>query len=144
MFFSLVEATRLGEGKLSVQTCQFSLKNWPCVISCRSGVEGQYKYAYYNRRRKWNQWLEFKSWTRLLAFHFKLMLTRKAWIHASPGVGEQVGKVGPLASVNLPKGTLWIYTSSTPLNNLTKCHNPFVAVVLVSISLFNRISTSVD
>ena len=40
-FFSLGEATSLGEGKLWNQTCWTSLKNWPCVISCPSGGVGK-------------------------------------------------------------------------------------------------------
>ena len=41
-FFSLCEATSLGEGKLWIQTCETPLKNWPCVISCPSGGVGKY------------------------------------------------------------------------------------------------------
>ena len=38
-FFSLGEATSLGEGKLWIPT---PLKNWSCVISCQSGGDGKY------------------------------------------------------------------------------------------------------
>ena len=38
----LGEATSLGEGKLWIQTCWTSLKNWPCVTSCPSGGVGKY------------------------------------------------------------------------------------------------------
>ena len=41
-FFSLGEATSLGEGKLWIQTCSTPLKNRPCVISCPSGGVGKY------------------------------------------------------------------------------------------------------
>ena len=41
-FFSLGEATSLGEGKLWIQTCWTLLKNWPCAISCPSGGLGKY------------------------------------------------------------------------------------------------------
>ena len=40
-FFSLGEATSLGEGKLWIQTCKTPLKNWPCVISYPSGGVGK-------------------------------------------------------------------------------------------------------
>ena len=32
------------------------------------------------RRRKWSQWHEFKSWTRLIAFHIALIPLGKVWI----------------------------------------------------------------
>ena len=32
------------------------------------------------RRRKWTQWHEFKSWTRLIAFHVALIPSGKVWI----------------------------------------------------------------
>ena len=32
------------------------------------------------RRRKWTRWLEFKSWTRLIAFHIALIPLGKVWI----------------------------------------------------------------
>ena len=44
-FFSLGEATSLGEGKLWIQPVKLCLKNWPCVISCPSGGVGKYGYA---------------------------------------------------------------------------------------------------
>ena len=49
-FFSLGEATSLGEGKLWIQTCQTPLKKWPCVISYPSGGVGKYG---------WSIWLRF-------------------------------------------------------------------------------------
>ena len=44
-FFSLGDATSLGEEKLWIQTCYTSLKNWPCVLSCRNGGVGKYRLA---------------------------------------------------------------------------------------------------
>ena len=32
------------------------------------------------RRRKWTRWHEFKSWTRLIAFHIALIPLGKVWI----------------------------------------------------------------
>ena len=32
------------------------------------------------RRRKWTQWHEFKSWTRLIAFHIALIPLGKVWL----------------------------------------------------------------
>ena len=32
------------------------------------------------RRRKWTRWHEFKSWTRLIAFHIALISLGKVWI----------------------------------------------------------------
>ena len=67
-FFSLVEATSLGEGKLWIQTCYTPLKNWPCVISCPSGV-GVNMINLYSRQvlktvlsvwwMSWWTWLEY-------------------------------------------------------------------------------------
>ena len=33
------------------------------------------------RRRKWTRRLEFKSWTRMIAFHIALIPLGKVWIH---------------------------------------------------------------
>ena len=42
IFFSLGEATTLGEGILWILTCLTPLKNVPCIISCPSGGVGKY------------------------------------------------------------------------------------------------------
>ena len=41
-----------------------------------------WRCPWYNcyRRRKWTRWLEFKSWTRLIAFHIALIPLGKVWI----------------------------------------------------------------
>ena len=39
-----------------------------------------YYYYYYYRRRKWTRRHEFKSWTRLIAFHISLIPLGKVWI----------------------------------------------------------------
>ena len=53
-FFSLGEATSLGEGKLWIQTCQTLLKNWLCVISCLSGgLVNSIKYTSMHKVHTW-------------------------------------------------------------------------------------------
>ena len=46
----------------------FSQQRWRCL--------------WYNgyRRRKWTRWHEFKSWTRMIAFHIALIPLGKVWI----------------------------------------------------------------
>ena len=39
-----------------------------------------YIYIYIYINRKWTQWFEFKSWTRLFAFHILLLLLGMVWI----------------------------------------------------------------
>ena len=46
----------------------YSLSTWRCPWCSRY------------RRRKWTQWHEFKSWTRLIACHIALIPLRKVWI----------------------------------------------------------------
>ena len=43
---------------------------------------GLWRCAWCNgyRRRKWTRWHEFKSWTRLIAFHIALIPLGKVWI----------------------------------------------------------------
>ena len=65
-FFSLGEATSLGEGKLWIQTCYTPLKSWPCVISCLSGGVGKKRRCPWcngYRHRNWTRRHGFKSWT---------------------------------------------------------------------------------
>ena len=49
-------------------------KNWPCIATWRCLWCNGY------RRRKWTRRHEFKSWTRLIAFHIALIPLGKVWI----------------------------------------------------------------
>ena len=81
-FFSLGEATSLGEGILWIQTCQTQLKNWPCVISCPSGGVGKYdKYdyilvAFYLRWLNWSPQTRFVVISLVIVSCFRVFSSR--------------------------------------------------------------------
>ena len=66
---------RLGEEKTLNSNLLIRLKNWPCVISSPSGGvgKGRCPWCNGNRHRKWTRLHEFKSCTRLIAFHIALI-----------------------------------------------------------------------
>ena len=68
------------------------------------------------RRRKWTRRHEFKTWTRLIAFHIALIPLGKVWIQLfSPplAMGKIVGQTGFFSlgeATSLGEGKLWIQT----------------------------------
>ena len=70
---------------------------------------------------KWNWWTEFKSWTKLIAFHFALILLGKAWIHQ---FYSQLWRKRRKTSffnfglaTSLRERKFWLQTNHTPLEN---------------------------
>ena len=61
-----------------LQGCFLALNN-PRRLIC---YLNKWRCPWYNgyRRRKWTWWHEFKSWTRLIAFHIALTLLGMVWI----------------------------------------------------------------
>ena len=67
------------------------------------------------RSRKWTQRHEFKSWTRLIAFHIALIPLGKVWIQliSLPPYGSIVGQTRFFSlgeATSLGEGKLWIQT----------------------------------
>ena len=79
------------------------------------------RYTQHNsyRHRKWNQQPEFKSWTKLCAFHFVLIPLKKVWIHLFPTMGKYERRLGSLVWVRQSLYKEWIQTSFTLLKNWT-------------------------
>ena len=78
------------------------------------------------RRRKWTRRHEFKSWTRLIAFHIALIPLGKGWIQLFSlrlwvnSRADWFFSLGEATSQG--EGKLWIQTCKTPLKKLTLCH----------------------
>ena len=60
--------TFINEPNVGIKWHHKTLKRWMC-----SWCNGY-------RRRKWTRWQEFKSWSRLIAFHIALIPLGKVWI----------------------------------------------------------------
>ena len=58
------------------------LITWFNNISYTSVVISRCPWCNGYRHRKWTRWHEFKSWTRLIAFHIALMPLGKVWIQS--------------------------------------------------------------
>ena len=68
------------QGLMPVFSYIFALVFWR-INHCRLfHAESVYPWCNGYRRRKWTRRHEFKSWTRLIAFHIALILLGKLWI----------------------------------------------------------------
>ena len=65
------------------------IKVYPGNLFVEVLSKSDYEMSYGYRCWKWNRRREFKHLTRLLAFHFALMLMGKAWIHLSSAMGKE-------------------------------------------------------
>ena len=63
------------------------------------------------------QWHEFKSWTRLIAFHIALMPLEKVWIKLVSLQLWAYYRADCVFQPSLEEGKLWIQTCKTPLKN---------------------------
>ena len=63
------DSNKLSVGRLPITGCSHRRYNAEWCLWCNG-----------YRRRKWTRWHEFKSWTRLIAFHIALIPLGKVWI----------------------------------------------------------------
>ena len=105
---------------------QFKLFGMQCtrvhyeISICHSS---RYSIAWCNgyRRRKWTRRHEFKSWTKLIAFHIALIPLGKVWIQLFSlqlwvnSWADWIFSLGEATS--LGEGKPWIQTCQTPLKN---------------------------
>ena len=84
----------------------FSCSSW-CQEWCWQVDHCKCPWCNGYRRRKWTRRHQFKSWTRLIAFHIVLIPLRKVWIQLLVG---QTGFFSLGEATSLGKGKLWIQT----------------------------------
>ena len=80
-----VEWSCPSERKVTISSC-ISLQNFNVIFGLvgifliNNWLRRRCPWCNGYRRRKWTRWHEFKSWTRLIAFHIALIPLGKVWI----------------------------------------------------------------
>ena len=65
---------------MSILSFCFNLTQWSAIMGKPTWMQWRCPWCNGYRRRKWTRWHEFKSWTRLIAFHIALIPLGKVWI----------------------------------------------------------------